>query len=98
MGTNPAAPTWPCGGVGQKPCPPENGVTSPEGAKLWTEEQVHQYGENCFQAGHAHALASVRRRPTGALEAPSMGNVPYPGEPTAPAPKPHKGKAAEERE
>ena len=37
---------WPCGGQGQRPCPPQPAV-----ATSYTLAEVHAYGQACYQKG-----------------------------------------------
>ncbi len=41
---------FPCGGVGQRPCPPTSAVAV-NGEELYTAKQIHQYGADCYQKG-----------------------------------------------
>ena len=45
---------FPCGGVGQKPCPPQPAVNAG-----YTLEEVHAYGDACYAKGEADALAAA---------------------------------------
>ena len=49
MGTNPIP--FPCGGQGEKPCPPEEAIA---GLAPQHVANVHAYGQQCFDAGRAH--------------------------------------------
>jgi hypothetical protein len=42
---------FPCGGAGQRPCPP-----TPATAGQFTPEEVNAYGEQCYQKGLRDAI------------------------------------------
>jgi hypothetical protein len=51
---------FPCGGPGQRACPPVPAAVV-NGEDLWTAKQIHQYGADCYQMGIADqkALAQI---------------------------------------
>ena len=43
----------PCGHKGERDCPPQPAVITAEHVAAFTLEQMHSYGEECYQKGRA---------------------------------------------
>jgi hypothetical protein len=42
---------FPCGGAGQRPCPPTNALSTATPKGFYTVEDMHAYGEECYKKG-----------------------------------------------
>jgi hypothetical protein len=55
----PAPNPFPCGGIGQKPCPPEPAVILLGEKFAYTKTEMHAYGDACYLKGRQDEAAGV---------------------------------------
>jgi len=48
---------FPCGGAGQRPCPPTNALSTSTPKGFYATEDMNAYGEECYKKALADATA-----------------------------------------